>query len=53
MNEQSIVDKEAWEYRAYELWNKRDGSLMDKANKILENPKACLKKHQQYFNNYV
>ena len=24
---------------------------MDKANKILGNPKACLKEHQQYFNN--
>ncbi len=39
----------AWEFRAYEFWNKRDGSPKDKANKILENPKACLKKHKQYF----
>jgi 2-polyprenyl-3-methyl-5-hydroxy-6-metoxy-1,4-benzoquinol methylase len=50
MNEQSMANKKAWEYRAYEFWNKRDGSPMDKANKILENPKMCLKKHQQYFN---
>lgn len=51
MNEQSIANKKAWEYRAYEFWNKRDGSPMDKANKIMENPKVCLKKHQQYFQN--
>jgi SAM-dependent methyltransferase len=51
MNEQSILNKKAWEYRAYEFWNNRDGSPMDKANKILKNPKACLKHHQEYFNN--
>jgi 2-polyprenyl-3-methyl-5-hydroxy-6-metoxy-1,4-benzoquinol methylase len=51
MNEQSISNKKAWEYRAYEFWNNREGSPMDKANEILKNPKACLKKHQQYFNN--
>lgn len=49
MNEQSTKNKMAWEFRAYEFWNKRDGSPKDKANKILENPKACLKKHKQYF----
>ncbi|MCB2299254.1 class I SAM-dependent methyltransferase [Clostridium tagluense] len=50
MNEQSISNKKAWEYRAYEFWNNRDGSPMDNANKILKNPKACLKKHKEYFN---
>lgn len=49
MNEQSIKNKMAWEFRAYEFWNKRDGSPKDKANKILEDPKACLKKHKEYF----
>jgi SAM-dependent methyltransferase len=49
MNEQSIKNKNAWEYRAYEFWNKRDGTPMEKAKEILENPKATLKKHQQYF----
>ncbi|MGV8981710.1 class I SAM-dependent methyltransferase [Clostridium sp.] len=49
MNEQSISNKKAWEYRSYEFWNNRDGSPMDKANKILENPESCLKKHQEYF----
>ncbi|MEK3886661.1 class I SAM-dependent methyltransferase [Bacillus sp. FSL K6-3431] len=49
MNEQSTTNKDAWEYRAYEFWNKRDGSPMEKAKKILENPQASLKKHQPYF----
>jgi len=49
MNEQSSKNKVAWEFRAYEFWNKRDGSPQDKANKILEDPIACLKKHKQYF----
>lgn len=40
MNEQSATNKTAWEYRAYEFWNKRDGTPMEKAKKILENPKA-------------
>lgn len=51
MNEQSITNKKAWEYRAYEFWNKRDGAPEQKASEILKNPKACLKKHQQYFEN--
>ena len=50
MNEQSTKNKKAWEYRAYEFWNIRDGAPLDKANKILKNPKGCLKKHKEYFN---
>lgn len=49
MNEQSIKNKKAWEYRSYEFWNKNNGSPKDKANKILENPAACLRMHKQYF----
>lgn len=49
MNEQSRINKSAWEYRAYEFWNKRDGSPKDKAKDIINNPKANLKKHQEYF----
>lgn len=51
MNDQSITNKEAWEYRAYEFWNKRDGTPMEAAKKILGNPQARLKKHQQYLTN--
>ncbi|MCH4827516.1 class I SAM-dependent methyltransferase [Planococcus halocryophilus] len=49
MNEQSGINKSAWEYRAYEFWNKRDGSPKNKAKEILGNPKESLKKHQKYF----
>lgn len=51
MNEQSIKNKEAWEYRAYEFWNMRDGTPEQKASQILQNPKGCLKYHQKYFDN--
>ncbi|OAB38628.1 methyltransferase [Paenibacillus macquariensis subsp. defensor] len=49
MNEQSEKNKKAWEYRAYEFWNKRDGSPKEKAIQIVENPIANLKKHKHYF----
>ena len=49
MNEQSEKNKLAWEHRAYEFWNIRDGSLKEKAEEILKNPKASLKIHQKYF----
>lgn len=49
MNHQSIINKKAWEYRAYEFWNKRDGSPIEKAKTIMENPMKKLKKHQKYF----
>lgn len=43
MNEQSAKNKVAWEHRAYEFWNKRDGSPKEKAQQILANPLAQLK----------
>jgi len=30
VHEQSKINKKAWEYRAYEFWNKRDGSPEEK-----------------------
>ena len=49
MNEQSEKNKIAWEYRAYEFWNIRDGAPKDKAEKILKNPREWLKIHKKYF----
>ena len=46
MNEQSATNKVAWEYRAYEFWVKRDGHPKEKAQEIMKNPRASLKKHQ-------
>lgn len=49
MNEQSIKNKKAWEYRAYEFWSKSNGTPQDLATHMVENPGAFLKKHKQYF----
>jgi len=49
MNEQSAKNKIAWEHRAYEFWNRRDGSPEEKAKQILDDPITQLKKHKQYF----
>lgn len=49
MNEQSTQNKIAWEHRAYGFWHKRDGSPKDKAQQIMGNPFAQLKKHKPYF----
>lgn len=51
VNDQSIVNKNAWEYRAYEFWEMRDGTPLEKAKGILKDPKASLKKHQHHFEN--
>jgi 2-polyprenyl-3-methyl-5-hydroxy-6-metoxy-1,4-benzoquinol methylase len=51
MNEQSAINKKAWEYRAYEYWLKRDGLPEECAKTIMENPIAKLKQHGRYFQN--
>ena len=49
MNHQSEQNKKAWEYRAYEFWHERDGAPKEKAEHIMGDPLACLKKHKHYF----
>ncbi|MBG0916943.1 bifunctional 2-polyprenyl-6-hydroxyphenol methylase/3-demethylubiquinol 3-O-methyltransferase UbiG [Exiguobacterium sp. SRB7LM] len=49
MNEQSRINKQAWEYRAYEFWCNRDGTPSEKSIEILKDPKKSLKKHREYF----
>ena len=51
MENDTLVNKNAWEYRAYEFWTMRDGSPSEKAAQIKQNPSACLKYHQKYFTN--
>lgn len=51
MNKQSHMNKQAWEYRAYEFWCKRDGTPSEKSIEILKDPRASLKKHSKYFDN--
>ena len=49
MEEQSRINKQAWEYRAYEFWVKRDGTPAEYAVSIKADPAAMLKKHRHYF----
>ena len=49
MDEISLKNKKAWEYLAYEFWNMNYGSPKEKAEEILQNPKARLRYHQKYF----
>jgi SAM-dependent methyltransferase len=49
LNEQSIQNKRAWEYRAYEFWVKQYGMPKELADKIATNPRGHLKKHSGYF----
>ncbi|WP_040982636.1 class I SAM-dependent methyltransferase [Oceanobacillus jeddahense] len=49
MNKQSKKNKIAWEYRAYEYWNKRYGTPEELAEQITKHPTAHLKKHKDYF----
>ncbi len=49
MNEQSYLNKKAWEHKAYDFWIKRDGTPEEKAKKIMEDPISCLKNHSSEF----
>ena len=51
MNEQSEINKKAWEYRAYEYWLKNYGLPEVRAKIIMEDPIARLKNHGKYFQN--
>lgn len=51
MDNQSQINKKAWEYRAYEFWCNYSGNPKDFANKILKDPKARLRYHSKYFTN--
>lgn len=51
MNEQSAINKKAWEYRAYEYWLKNDGLPEERAKIIMKNPMERLKQHGKYFSN--
>ena len=44
MMDYSSGNKRAWEYNAYEFWLKEEGPPSKKAEKIIENPAAMLKK---------
>ena len=49
MSEMSEANKKAWEYRAYEFWNKHEGTPEEAAGFIAADPMARLKRHGRYF----
>ncbi len=49
MDETSLKNKKAWEYRAYEFWKMNYGTPEEKATQIIQNPIARLRYHQKYF----
>ena len=51
MNEQSAINKKAWEYRAYEHLLKNEGLPEERAKIIMKNPMARVKQHGKYFCN--
>lgn len=50
----SYIDdnRKAWTFDAYNFWIDQNGTPDKMANKILDNPIACLKKHAQYFESF-
>jgi len=51
MDNVSLKNKNAWEYRAYEFWNMNYGTPKEKAMQIKNDPKTRLRYHQKYFEN--
>ncbi len=52
MKDYSYQNKKAWEYSAYDFWMKEAGSPVERAQKIMENPKGMLKRYVNYFDTY-
>lgn len=50
MRDQAKQNKIAWEFRAYEHWNNQ-ATPSEKAEYIKNDPMACLRYHQKYFQN--
>jgi len=51
MDKAALINKKAWEYRAYEHSVKSNGKPSECAKVILKDPAAKLKKHYKYFEN--
>ncbi len=52
MKPYTIQNKKAWEYSAYDFWVKQNGTPQELAEKMLENPRAYLRKYAQYFDSF-
>jgi 2-polyprenyl-3-methyl-5-hydroxy-6-metoxy-1,4-benzoquinol methylase len=45
MDNQSAINKKAWNYRAYEFWHQYNGNPEDVARDMISEPKKWLKRH--------
>lgn len=51
MNEQSEVNKKAWEYRTYEFRLKKHGTPEENAQNMMKDPLSRMRMHKKYFEN--
>lgn len=49
MTDYAYQNKTAWEFNAYDFWVKQNGTPEERAEKVLKNPSAMLKKYAAYF----
>lgn len=52
MQNYSAQNKKAWEFSAYDFWLKEAGVPFERAQKILLDPEASLKRYSAYFESY-
>lgn len=51
MHKESVINKQAWEYKSYEFFVKSNGLPSECAKDIMKSPIRKLKKHGKYFKN--
>ena len=52
MTDYSLQNKKAWEFNAYDFWNREEGVPAEKAKEILTDPIRMLKRYAAYFDGY-
>lgn len=52
MRDDSIRNKKAWEYDAYNFWVRTAGTPVERASRDKENPKRMLKRYADYFDSF-
>ena len=52
MRDDSIQNKKAWEYDAYNFWVRTAGAPVERASRDKENPKRMLKQYADYFDSF-
>ncbi len=53
MREESLQNKKAWEYDAYNFWVRTAGTPAERASQDKEDPKRMLKQYARYFDSFA